>query len=423
MVSLLERHGITTPTPIQQKIIPAIFENSDVLAQSETGSGKTLSFAIPLIEHIEKSDGLKALVLVPTRELCVQVAGEFIKFSEGKHLGITPVYGGASMNEQIRKLRTANIVVATPGRLIDLLNRNLLSLGSIHHLVLDEADRMLDMGFIRDIEKILQRVPRQHQTLLFSATVSKEIEHLSRKYLTNPVSVKLTSGVKPEFLQQTYYQTTPERKLSLLVELLKKERDLTLVFCNRKHIASKIAHRLAGQGIHARSLHGNLSQPQRDRVTNEFRKRKINVLVATDVAARGLDIQGISHVYNYEIPRDVDSYTHRVGRTARAGEKGEAISLVATPEEQKFFKNILFTYKGRISLRTLSGEVLPFESTPQRHHNQPSTHRSNRNRRRFSRGRHTNRQELVTPESTEAPKAPKPSWGKKWRNLLGGKGS
>ncbi|MBI4547819.1 MAG: DEAD/DEAH box helicase [Ignavibacteriae bacterium] len=421
MIALLERHGITTPTPIQREIIPAIFDKRDVLAQSETGSGKTISFAIPLIEQLNRSDGLSVLVLVPTRELCIQVTGEFVKFSEGKHLGVTSVYGGVSINEQVKKMRTTNIIVATPGRLLDLLNRRALTLDTIRSLVLDEADRMLDMGFIRDIEKILSRIPTQHQTLLFSATVSKEIEQLSRKYLKNPVNVKLASEVKPEFLQQTYYQTTPEEKLPLLVELLKRERDLTLVFCNRKHFASKLARRLAQHGIHARSLHGDMSQNQRERVSNEFRKRKINVLVATDVAARGLHIEGISHVYNYEIPRDVDSYTHRVGRTARAGKTGEAISFVSTGDEQKFFKNILFNYQGRITLQKFDRGILTAPKTgdgqkqgQSRQHRQPSPRKANH---RNSRQRHETKRESESKPS-DAPQVGKSTWRKRWEKYF-----
>ena len=235
MIALLEKSGITIATPIQEQIIPAISEGRDILAQSETGSGKTISFAVPIIENINRNDGLTALVLVPTRELCVQITSEFSKFSSGKHLGVTSVYGGVSIENQIRKLRHTNIVVATPGRLIDLLERRALKLDIIRYLVFDEADRMLDMGFIRDIERILKLMPQKRQTMLFSATVSKEIALLSRKYLNDPVSVKLDSAVKPEFLRQTYYQTTPEAKLPLLVYLLKHERDLTLVFCNRKY--------------------------------------------------------------------------------------------------------------------------------------------------------------------------------------------
>ena len=351
MVALLQQRDITEPTPIQKEIIPAIFAGRDVIAQSETGSGKTLSFAIPIIERMHRRDGLKSLVICPTRELAVQIAQEFVKFSHGKHLGITPIYGGVSINEQARKISRTNIIVGTPGRLIDLLDRGILDLGTVNTLVLDEADRMLDMGFIKDIETIMRKVSKERQTLMFSATLAKEIVTLSRKYLKDPVHVQMAASVKPELLRQTYYQTTPDQKLHLLVHLLKSERDLALVFCNRKHITAKIAKQLARSGVHARCLNGDMTQGQRERTTSEFRQKKFNVLVATDVAARGLHIDDITHVYNYEIPRDVESYTHRVGRTARAGAKGEAISIVATGEERGFFQRILFTYKGSIVLK------------------------------------------------------------------------
>ena len=359
MVGLLEKHGITVATPIQREIIPAIFEGRDVIAQSETGSGKTLSFALPLIERTNRSDGTTALVLAPTRELAVQIANELVKFSQGKHLGVTPVYGGVSISQQIQKLRKTNIIVATPGRLLDLLNRGSVHLDAIRYLVLDEADRMLDMGFIRDIEKIIRHVPQQRQTMLFSATISKDILHLSQKYLKNPKHVQLANTVKPELLHQTYYQTTADRKLSLLIHLLKNERDLALVFCNRKHITSKLSRQITQQGVQAKCLHGDLSQSQRERVTADFKHKKFSILVATDVAARGLHIDDITHVYNYEIPRDVESYTHRVGRTARAGKNGEAISLVASEEERKFFKQILFDYRGSITLKSVDASTLP----------------------------------------------------------------
>lgn len=359
MTALLEAQGITVATPVQEEIIPAIANGQDVLAQSETGSGKTLSFAIPIIEQLQRHHGLMALVLVPTRELCMQVAGEFMKYSSGKHLAIVPVYGGVSINTQISKIRNANIIVATPGRLIDLMNRNAVKLGSVKYFVCDEADRMLDMGFIRDVERIAAQLPPQHQTMLFSATVPKEIEKLAGKYLNNPKNVRLASTVKPIFLRQTYYQIAPEGKTDLLAALLKDERHLAMVFCNRKHITVKIAKRLSGMGIHARCLNGNMSQQQREKVTDEFRQRKFTVLVATDVAARGLHIDDVSHVYNYEIPKDVESYTHRVGRTARAGQKGEAISLVATEEEKKFFQQILFRYRGEIALKDADGMSVP----------------------------------------------------------------
>jgi len=397
MIGLLEKHGITTATPIQNEIIPAIVAGRDVLAQSETGSGKTLSFAIPIIERMNRSDGLLALILVPTRELCIQITAEFIKFSHGKHLGITSVYGGVSMGNQIKKLKTANIVIATPGRLIDLLDRGTLHLNTIRWLVFDEADRMLDMGFIRDIERILKRIPQKRQTLLFSATISKEVTQLSHKYLHDPVDVQLASSVKPEFLRQTYYQTTPERKMPLLISLLKHERDLALVFCNRKHVTAKLAKKLSGQGVNAKCLHGDMSQPQRERTTAEFRNKRVNVLIATDVAARGLHIEDITHVYNYEIPKDVDSYTHRVGRTARAGKKGEAISLVATPEEQKFFKQILFKYSGSITLKKVNESELP--KIEQLSHEPVKKNRT-------------------YPQSEKKEKKHQKRWREKWRGLL-----
>ena len=358
-IALLHKEGITIPTPIQEEFIPLVAEGRDVIAQSETGSGKTLGFALPLLEKINQRDGLVLLVLAPTRELALQISKEFIKFSHGKQLTITPIYGGVSIDEQVRNLRQANIVVGTPGRLLDLLNRGYVHLKTIRYLVFDEADRMLDMGFLPDIERILRHIPKQRQTLLLSATLPKEIIHAGQKYLSNPERIQLAAAVKPEFLRQTYYQTSADQKLSLLIYLLKHERDLALVFCNRKHITAKLARRLSHNGVHARCLHGDMSQNQRERATSEFRQKKFNVLVATDVAARWLHIDDITHVYNYEIPRDVDSYTHRVGRTARAGKRGEAISLVATEEEKKFFKQILFTYSGNIALKHVHGADLP----------------------------------------------------------------
>ncbi len=354
MVGLLGRHNITTATPVQREIIPAIFEGQDVIVQSETGSGKTLSFAIPLIERISRCDGLKALVIVPTRELALQIAAEFVKFTHGNQVGITPVYGGVSINEQMRKLKHTNIIVGTPGRLIDLLMRRALCLDTIQYLVIDEADRMLDMGFIKDIDKIIRHAPRQRQTLLFSATLSREIVHLGQKYLRTPKHVQLASKLQPEFLNQTYYQTSSDRKFQLLIHLLQRERSLSLVFCNRKHKTEKIARQLSRTGIQARCLNGGMTQQQRERVTADFRHKAFNVLVATDVAARGLHIDNITHVYNYDIPRDIDSYTHRVGRTARAGKQGKAISLVEHGEDKQFFKQILAAYRGNIEMKTVN---------------------------------------------------------------------
>ncbi|MGA1865029.1 MAG: DEAD/DEAH box helicase [bacterium] len=351
MIALLGKHNITTATPVQRKIIPAIFEGQDVIAQSETGSGKTLSYAIPIIERTNFRDGLKAVVIVPTRELTLQIAAEFVKFSHGNRLKITPVYGGVSINDQIRKLQRVNIIVATPGRLLDLLNQGILCMDKINYLVIDEADRMLDMGFIKDIEKIIFYAPRQRQTLLFSATISKEVVHMSQKYLRSPKRVQLASKVKPKFLSQTYYQTSSDQKLQLLIHLLKQEGHLALVFCNRKHKTETIARQLKYKGIQARYLNGGMTQKQREIVSSDFRRKAFNVLVATDVAARGLHIEDITHVYNYDIPRDIESYTHRVGRTARAGNRGKAISLVDNGQDKHFFKQILVAYRDIIKMK------------------------------------------------------------------------
>lgn len=359
MLDKLGKHGISVATPVQRAIIPEVLNGRDIIAQSETGSGKTLSFAVPLIEMIKPGDGLKALILVPTRELCVQVTNEFHKFSLHRNFAATAVYGGVSMSEQIRKVKRTNVVIATPGRLIDLLDRGAFNLSKVEYLVFDEADRMLDMGFIKDIERILRLMPQKKQTMLFSATISKDISRLSKKYLNDPFRVSFDKPVEPGFLRQTYYQTMQSRKMALLIHLLKNERELTIVFCNRKHITEKLARNLTAEGIAAKCLNGDMTQAKREKVTKEFREKKFSVLIATDVASRGLHIEGISHVYNYEIPKDVESYTHRVGRTARAGKKGEAISLVTPGEDQKFFKQILFMHKGIITLKDVDDALLP----------------------------------------------------------------
>ncbi|MCI0474393.1 MAG: DEAD/DEAH box helicase, partial [Ignavibacteria bacterium] len=350
MLIYLEKHGITDATPVQKKIIPAIISGKDVLVQSETGSGKTLSFAIPIIESIVKTKNITALILVPTRELCTQITDEFKKFSH-RGIEVCAVYGGVSIDNQIKKLKRSSIVVATPGRLLDIIERKAIVLNEIKYAVLDEADRMLDMGFIRDIEKILKHLPVQRQTLLFSATISKEISRLSKKFLNDPVSLALESTVKPEFLRQTYYKIPGKQKLDLLIRLLKNERELAVVFCNRKRITETVAKELSKNGVSAKCLNGNMTQANREKVTAQFRAGKFTVLIATDVAARGLHIDGITHVYNYEIPKEPESYTHRIGRTARAGKKGEAISFVSGSDDEKFFRQILFEHKGIITFK------------------------------------------------------------------------
>jgi ATP-dependent RNA helicase DeaD len=360
-LNLLEKHSIVTPTPIQKLALPHIFQGKDVIAQAETGSGKTLAFALPLIEQIHANDPISALILAPTRELAIQISQEFDKYSHGKKLNVTAVYGGVSSSPQAKKLQKTQIIVATPGRLLDLLQQRVMSLSAVRYLVLDEADRMLDMGFLPDIERIVKQVPKERQTMLFSATISKEIDQIGRRYLRQPVEVRLASELKPEFLRQTYYQTSPDNKLPMLVHLLKEDRDLAIVFCNRKHIARKVAQKLSREGVNARALQGDMSQN------------------------RGLHIDDITHVYNYEIPKDVDSFTHRVGRTARAGKRGEAISIVSTEDDRKFFKQILFSYKGQIVLKDVDTALLPkIKESPK---SEQTSHRSDSHGQSSRKGR------------------------------------
>ena len=346
LIKQLERNGITTPTKIQAQVIPDAIAGKDIEAQSETGSGKTLAFAIPIVEKIEKGAGIQALVLAPTRELAKQITDEFMKFPGSKRLFTLPVYGGASINNQIRYLPRTEIVVGTPGRIIDLIERGELNFKKLKVLVLDEADRMLDMGFVKDIERIIKCVPHKVQTMLFSATYPSEIRMICKRYLQNPKKVVVESTLQKGKLLEYYYDIKQNEKFSLLVHLLKnQEKDLTLIFCKTKIMTDKLGRMLRSVGVKASALHGDMSQNRRELVTKDFKEGRIDILVATDVAARGLHIDDISHVYNYDLPDTVDTYTHRIGRTARAGKTGTSISLVCDFDHENFDR--IMRYKSR----------------------------------------------------------------------------
>ncbi|MBI5355606.1 MAG: DEAD/DEAH box helicase [Candidatus Aenigmarchaeota archaeon] len=336
IIELLKKNSILSPTPVQKYVIPALLAGKDVQTQSETGSGKTLGFALPLIERTEKGRGLQVLVIAPTRELALQITEEFKRFSGSKKFNILTVYGGSSINVQISQVGRAEIVVGTPGRLLDLLRRGHMPLHEVRFLVLDEADRMLDMGFIEDIEQIIRNIPASRQTCLFSATLPDEILRLSHRYLKAPVQIK----IKPSpvrLLDQFYYDIRRDEKFSLLVHLLSKEKaNLNLVFCNTKRMADTIGKNLKKNGFRAAELHGDMSQAARERTVDAFKAGEVEVLVATDVAARGLHIDNVTHVYNYDIPQDPTTYTHRIGRTARAGASGKAISLLSAEDYRNF---------------------------------------------------------------------------------------
>jgi len=337
LTDVLRQFGFTEPTEIQEKAIPLAMKGEDIIGGSATGSGKTLVFASTIIENLKPNKEVKALILAPTRELAEQVAKSIRNFGKNKNLNVLAVYGGVRIESQIRKLPKTDIVVGTPGRILDLMGRKELRLDKVEFLVLDEVDRMFDMGFSRDVEKILKECPEKRQTMMFSATISGGIDHLAKKYSKNPVEIVVKSHVDPLKLKQVYYDVPDKKKFSLLVSLLKKEdADLVMVFCSTRRNVDFITNNLIENKIHAKAIHGGLDQRKRIRVLEEFHKKGLGVLVCTDVAARGLDIKGVSHVYNYDIPDEPKDYIHRIGRTARAGKEGKAITILASRDYEKF---------------------------------------------------------------------------------------
>lgn len=333
----LEQFKFSEATEIQAKAIPIVLKGQDILGGSATGSGKTLAFGAGIIEQVNHGEGIKALILAPTRELAEQVSTNLHKFSQYKRINVVSVYGGVSINPQISNLRYADIVVGTPGRILDHIHQRTIDLSKVKYLVLDEADRMLDMGFLPDVKRIIQTCPTNRQTLLFSATISRDIAAIAKHYMKNPVEISVESYVDPKKLAQCYYDIQQNEKFSLLVQLLKQEQSkLVMVFCNTKRASDFVAKNLHSHGIDAMALHGDLSQNRRQQVLDKFHKSVKFVLVCTDVAARGLDIKEVSHVYNYDIPKNPADYVHRIGRTARAGKEGKAINLVSNADYENF---------------------------------------------------------------------------------------
>jgi len=319
--------GFTEPTDIQVQVIPLALKGRDLIGQAKTGSGKTLAFGIPLLKRLSPEHRPQALIIVPTRELCQQVVAEISKIA--RHNKILAVFGGVSIRPQIKGLRSAQIVVGTPGRLLDHLERGTFRTEAIRFLVFDEADRMFDMGFLKPMERIMEYLPKERQTLLFSATMPDPIKRLASKYQHDPVHVKTHSHIESHLLPQEFYWTTTYGKFSLLVHLLKTEDpNLAIIFCRTKYGSKRLARNLHRLGFEADAMHGNLSQAQRDQVLADFKKGKVRFLVATDVAGRGLDVDSITHIFNYNIPNVPEDYIHRIGRTARAGASGKAITFV-----------------------------------------------------------------------------------------------
>lgn len=337
VLNVIKEEGFEEPTEIQEKSIPVILEGKDVIAGASTGSGKTLAFGTRILQISKRDFGIQGLILTPTRELAEQVARALIKFSRYDRKHIIAVYGGMSMVPQIEGLERAEIVVATPGRILDHLQRRTINLRNVKILVLDEADRMLDMGFIDDVSKIISQCPIKRQTLLYSATISNDIANLAKKWLKNPVEISAEPFVDPEKLSQAYYDVPDSLKFSLLKHLLENEKSkLVMVFCNTRRNVDFVANNLNYMGIKAMPIHGGFSQGKRNRVMEQFNLNKVNILICTDVAARGLDIKGVTHIYNYDLPAEAKEYIHRIGRTARAGEEGKVINIITSRDYDNF---------------------------------------------------------------------------------------
>jgi ATP-dependent RNA helicase RhlE len=367
LVKAVSAQGYDTPTPIQEKSIPAVLEGKDVLASAQTGTGKTAGFTLPLLQLLSQTPPLRnrpvrSLILTPTRELAAQVHQSVKDYGKFVDLRSTVIFGGVNQKSQVSTLRNGvDVLVATPGRLIDLNNQGLLSLAKVEILVLDEADRMLDMGFLRDIKKIMGLIPKQRQTLLFSATFSREIRSLANEFLKNPVSVESTpENTTVEAIEQQVYRVAKEKKTDLLIKLISEGNwEQVLVFSRTKHGANKLAKKLEAAKIGAAAIHGNKSQGARTKALAGFKSGSVKVLVATDIASRGLDIPLLPYVVNFELPNVSEDYVHRIGRTGRAGASGLAVSLVSA-DETVFLKDIEKLIGDKIPMEILEG----FEPDP-----------------------------------------------------------
>lgn len=341
LLEIIREAGFEKPSEIQEKTIPLAIAGKDIIGAAATGSGKTLAFSSSMIENLKPDKTIQALILTPTRELAEQVADSISFFSRKKKLKVLPIYGGVNIETQIRKIPGSDIIVGTPGRILDHLHRRTLRLNKIRFLVLDEVDRMFDMGFLHDVEKILSQCATERQTMLFSATVSPDMNHLAKRHTKNPVEISVKSYVDHSKLKQVYYDVENDQKFSLMVHLLEKEDgNLVMIFCGTRHKVDFVANNLKKHNINAQAIHGGLNQNQRSRVLEDFHKKGVGILVCTDVAARGLDIKGVTHVYNYDLPPTSTEYIHRIGRTARAGTSGKVINLLSNRDYDNF-NNIL----------------------------------------------------------------------------------
>ncbi|MEP6923493.1 MAG: DEAD/DEAH box helicase [Pyrinomonadaceae bacterium] len=385
LVRVCESQGFTEPTPIQQQAIPVILENSDIIACAETGTGKTAAFLLPLIQRISenKINGIAVLVLAPTRELATQIETACRQLA-GKKLRCISLIGGAGYKRQVDGLRGASIVIATPGRLLDFMDRGEISFEHLTTLVLDEADRMLDMGFLPAIKRIVKTLPNERQTLFFSATMSPEIEKIGRSMMiSRPEIIEVNRRGKPaETIEQTGYPVAAESKTALLLDLLEREKfERVLVFTRTKRAADRISHILEARSHKANRIHADRSQSQREAALRGFKNGNTRVLVATDIAARGIDVDLISHVINYDVPEAPEDYVHRIGRTGRAGHKGRALTLITAGEEptMRAIEKLTGQKVERILLPAFGG-VLPTAASSEKRFSAPKKSSSSNSR-------------------------------------------
>ena len=338
IIDKIKTFGFEEMTAIQEKCLPEIIKGRDVVGQAETGSGKTLAFCLPILDKIIKNKKIQALIITPTRELCIQVSDVFYDF--GNNLGIktTSIYGGVGIEPQIKSISKSEIVVSTPGRLLDHIRRGTIDFRNVNFLVIDEIDKMLDMGFIDDVEKIIYKTPKSRQTLMFSATILNDINKLMHKHLNNPLVISTKNYVDKNKLKQEYYDIYNQKnKFSLLLHLLNNNKSgLSIVFCGTRLEAEAVSKNLKNHKINSSAIHGGMTQKKRLQSLYSLKNKKTDVLVATDVAARGLDIQNVTHIYHYDVPKTSTDYIHRIGRTARAGNTGTTITLLTERDHDNF---------------------------------------------------------------------------------------
>ncbi|MDQ0218616.1 DEAD/DEAH box helicase [Peribacillus cavernae] len=363
---ILTNSGITSPTPIQEKSIPEIAAGRDVITRAKTGTGKTLAFLLPILQKVKPElNQVQALIVSPTRELAIQITMELTKLlSAFEGMYAAAVYGGQDIERQMKKLKDPpSIIVATPGRLRDHVRRETINLGNVSTLVLDEADQMLHIGFLPEVEEIIDLVPSDRQILLFSATMPDQVHSIARRFMHKPVTISVKSDrITVEKIRQLVIETTDRGKQAALFKVINEEQPfMAIIFCRTKRRVNKLNDALKNAGYNSEELHGDLSQSKRERVMKRFREAAIHLLVATDVAARGLDVEGVTHVFNYDVPEDAESYIHRIGRTGRAGEEGIAITFIAAKDRQQL-ASIEKGIQATIERKQVEGVKIPSDS-------------------------------------------------------------